>query len=179
MIRFTKYAPSALALALLLGFTSLTQANDTQPTNSEITLEGVSLGAHVLGPKLSADDLKGKIVVFEYWGDRCPPCHVTIPSIVKLRSDYSSDKLQIVANQVWTKDADKTKEAWKKHGGDDTVTVVNHGKLKKTNHRGVPHAYVFDHNGKLIWSGNPHPRLDGKEMKEVIKKAVEALPNQA
>lgn len=178
MTRFVKYATPLFVLTLLLAATTLTLANDNKTTNDEISLDGVSLGEHVMGPELETDDLNGKIVVFEYWGDRCPPCHDSIPGIVKLRSEYGSDKLEIVANQVWTKDAQKTKEAWEKHGGDDTITVVNHGQLKKTLHRGVPHAYVFDHNGKLIWNGNPHPRLDGDEMKKVVKEAITALPDQ-
>ncbi|MEM6258970.1 MAG: TlpA disulfide reductase family protein [Planctomycetota bacterium] len=183
MTRFAKFAAPLFAIALLLGLATLTQADNPERISTDadnnITLDGVSLGDHVMGPELKTDDLKGKVVLFEYWGDRCPPCHDSIPGIVDLRGDYSADKLAIVANQVWTKDADKTKKAWEKHGGDDTVTVVNHGKLEGAKHRGVPHAYVLDHNGKLIWNGNPHPRADKKEMIKVIKKAVEALPDKA
>lgn len=179
MIRIAKFAAPLFAIALLLGLTALTQAQDTVPTNADVTLDGVSLGDHVLGPKLDTDDLKGRVVVFEYWGDRCPPCIASIPGIVKLRADYGADKVAIVANQVWTKDADKTKAAWEKAGGDESVTVVNHGKLQGAKHRGVPHAYVLDHTGKLIWNGNPHPRADGKKMKEVVQKAVAAMPDSA
>ena len=179
MTRFAKYTAPLFAIALLLGLTTLGQANDTAPANAEVTLDEVSLGDHVLGPELETDDLNGKVVVFEYWGDQCPPCHKAIPGLVKLRSEYGYDKLAIVANQVWTKDADKTKAAWEKHGGDDSITVVNHGALKGADHRGVPHAYVLDHNGKLLWHGNPHPNADGKKMKKVVKEAVAALPDQA
>jgi thiol-disulfide isomerase/thioredoxin len=177
MKRFAKLAAPLFAVALLLGLTTLTQAEDK--TNADITLDGVSLGSHVLGPKLETDDLKGKVVVFEYWGDRCPPCIASIPGLVKLRSEVDADKVAIVANQVWTKEADKTKAAWTKAGGDDSITVVNHGSLRGANPRGVPHAYVLDHNGKKIWEGNPHPRAKGKEMKEVVKKAMAAIPDNA
>jgi len=177
MTRLLKLTAPLVAVAALLALTTLTQAEDK--TNDDISLEGVSLGDHVLGPELKTDDLKGKVVVFEYWGDKCPPCFDSIPGIVKLRGEYSTDQVAIVANQVWTKDADKTKAAWEKAGGDDSITVVNHGGLKGANPRGVPHAYVLDHNGKLIWQGNPHPRAKGKEMKKVVKEAVEALPNKA
>ncbi|MFK7790397.1 MAG: TlpA family protein disulfide reductase [Phycisphaeraceae bacterium] len=175
MIRIAKFAAPLFAVALLLGLTALTQAEDNTPTNADVTLDGVSLGDHVLGPKIKVDDLKGRVVVFEYWGDRCPPCIRAIPGIVKLRGEYGADKLAIVANQVWTKDAGKTKAAWEKAGGDESVTVVNHGSLKGANPRGVPHAFVLDHNGKKIWEGHPAK----KEMKEVIKKAVAALPDSA
>lgn len=177
MTRLAKFAAPLFAVALLLGLSALTQADDK--TNADITLDGVSLGTHVLGPEMKTDDLKGKVVVFEYWGDRCPPCIASIPGLVKLRSEVDTDKVAIVANQVWTKDGDKTKKAWEKAGGDDSITVVNHGSLKGANPRGVPHAYVLDHTGKKIWEGNPHPRAGGKEMKEVVKKAAEAVPDKA
>ena len=177
MKALAKFATPLFAIALLLGLTALTQADDK--TNDDITLDGVSLGEHVLGPELETDDLKGKVVLFEYWGDRCPPCIASIPGIVELRGEYDSGKLAIVANQVWTKEADKTKAAWEKAGGDESVTVVNHGSLKGANPRGVPHAYLLDHNGKKIWEGNPHPRADKKEMLKAIEKAVEELPDQA
>ena len=153
MTRFAKLAAPLFAVALLLSLTALTQADDK--TNADVTLDGVDLGTHVLGAEMKADDLKGKVVVFEYWGDRCPPCIASIPGLVK------------------------TKAAWEKAGGDDSITVVNHGKLKGAEHRGVPHAYVLDHTGKLIWKGNPHPRAGGKEMKEVVKKAAKAVPDKA
>lgn len=177
MTRFAKFAAPLFAVALLLGLTALTQADDK--ANKDITLEGVSLGTHVLGPEMKTDDLKGKVVVFEYWGDRCPPCIASIPGLVKLRSEVDADKVAIVANQVWTKEADKTKKAWEKAGGDESITVVNHGSLENTSHRGVPHAYVLDHTGKLIWHGNPHPKADGKKMKEVVKEAAKNVPDKA
>lgn len=172
MKRFAKFATPLFALALILGLTAISQAEDK--TNEDITLDGVSLGDHVLGPEMKADDLAGKVVVMEYWGDRCPPCIRAIPGLVKLRADYDTSKLAIVANQVWTKDADKTKKAWEGAGGDDSITVVNHGGLKGANVRGVPHAFVLDHNGKLLWRGHPAKA----EMKEAVKKAVAALPEQ-
>ena len=176
MSRFAKFAAPLFAVALLLSLTTLGQARDIEPTNDDgITLDGVSLGTHVLGPELEADDLKGKVVVFEYWGDRCPPCIRAIPGIVQLRAEYDTDKLAIVANQVWTKEAENTKKAWEKGGGDESVTVVNHGGLKGAEVRGVPHAFVLDHNGKMIWRGHPAK----KEMKEAVKKAVDALPDNA
>jgi hypothetical protein len=29
---------------------------------------GISLGTHIMGPKLTADDLKGRVILFEVWG---------------------------------------------------------------------------------------------------------------
>lgn len=173
MTRFAKFTAPLFAVALLLGITALTQADDEMEEG--ITLEGVNLGSHVLGPEMTADDLKGKVVVMEYWGDRCPPCIRAIPGLVEMRGEYDTEKLAIIANQVWTKDAAQTQKAWEGAGGDASITVVNHGGLKGAEVRGVPHAFVMDHNGKMIWRGHPA----NKEMKEVVANAVAALPSKS
>lgn len=47
---------------------ALAVAAATAPAADDITLKGLSLGAAIQGPKLSADDLAGKVVLVEYWG---------------------------------------------------------------------------------------------------------------
>ena len=64
-------------------------------------------------------------------------------------------------------------------GGSDDITVINHGALEGADHTGVPHCYVFDHEGTFLWRGNPHPRADGEELDEVVKEAVADLPSQS
>jgi len=39
-----------------------------EATETKSTLESVSLGSHVFGPKLGVDDLKGRVVLMEFWG---------------------------------------------------------------------------------------------------------------
>lgn len=123
------------------------------------TLEGVNLGTYVTGPKVSADDLKGKVVVFEYWGDRCPPCLRSIPHMTSLAAEHG-DKVVFVANQVWTKNVDAAAKAWKGKAKNDLVSVVNHGALPGAKVKGVPHAFVFNAAGEMVWHGHPMSGLD-------------------
>lgn len=170
MTRLFKLTAPLLVLAAMLALVTATQAG-----NDDVSLDGVKLGTHVHGPKTSADDLAGKVVVFEYWGDGCPPCLHAIPHLAKLQKKYGRDKLNIVANQVWTKDIEAAKQAWKDAGGSDDISVVNHGALKGASVNGVPHSFVFDHKGKLLWHGHPA----SSEMDKTIKAAVAKLPAQS
>jgi len=45
---------------------------------------------HLFGDKVTAADLKGKVVFLEYWGVRCPPCRASFPSLVALQKKFAS-----------------------------------------------------------------------------------------
>lgn len=137
--------------------------------NDDVTLAEINLGRHVHGPEVDADDLAGKVVVFEYWGDRCPPCIDAVPHVCELQAEHGRDKLVVIANQVWTRNLDGARKAWQDAGGSDEVTVVNHGALQGAEVTGVPHAFVFSHTGELLWHGHP------MEMDEAVDGAVAAM----
>jgi thiol-disulfide isomerase/thioredoxin len=47
------------------------------------------------GKQLSLADLRGKVVIVDFWGTWCPPCRAEIPHFVELKKQYG-DKLAIV-----------------------------------------------------------------------------------
>jgi hypothetical protein len=54
---------AALAVPALL---TAPVAAESEGQKSEI--EGMSLGEHIYGPKFSLEDLKGRVVLVEFWG---------------------------------------------------------------------------------------------------------------
>lgn len=112
-------------------------------------------GDYVSGPKLSGKDIKGKVVVVEYWGITCGPCLAAIPHTTELAKKYGHDKLVIIANQCWSASDKQTQETWNKRAKNNMVMVVNGGKLKGFSPNSVPRALIFDHTGKSIWEGHP------------------------
>lgn len=130
-------------------------------------------GSYVTGPRLSGKDIRGKVVVIEYWGITCGPCLDAIPHTTELAKKYGHDKLVIIANQSWSASDKNTKETWNRHAKNNMVMVVNGGKLKGYRPDGVPSALVFDHTGKSVWEGFP-----GGSMDRVIADAVANLPKE-
>lgn len=136
-------------------------------------LSGVNLGSYVTGPKLAADDLEGRVVVFEYWGVNCPPCRASIPHLVKIQQAYSRHKLVVVASHCQGGGAANAAKVWLEHAGyKDVVSVVDGGDLPGAQVNSIPRVFVFDHTGKLVFDGNPH---DGK-FNVAVKKAAGASP---
>ncbi|QDT91275.1 TlpA disulfide reductase family protein [Gimesia algae] len=73
------------------------------------------------GPPVKLSQLRGKVVVLEFWGWWCGPCvYSGIPELFKLREEYSQDELAIIGIHT-------------PYGEDDEVTSVKEldGKLIK------------------------------------------------
>lgn len=56
-------------------------------------------GKTLAGAKLSLDDLKGKVVIVDYWGTWCPPCRTEIPHFVELVKRYPKDL--VIVGMTW------------------------------------------------------------------------------
>lgn len=50
---------------------------------------------NVMGGELRSEDLKGKVVVVDFWGTWCPPCIAEIPEYVKLREKLKRQLLDV------------------------------------------------------------------------------------
>jgi thiol-disulfide isomerase/thioredoxin len=49
------------------------------------------------GGTLSLTDLKGKVVMLDFWATWCPPCQEEMPALVKLAKEYEDKGLVFVA----------------------------------------------------------------------------------
>jgi hypothetical protein len=59
------FRPAALALAVLTCCSLAARAADF---NMKVTADNIKLGKHVMGPEVTADDLKHRVVLMEFWG---------------------------------------------------------------------------------------------------------------
>lgn len=44
------------------------------------------------GDAMALDDLKGQVVVLNFWGTWCPPCRLELPHVAELARHYADDK---------------------------------------------------------------------------------------
>jgi thiol-disulfide isomerase/thioredoxin len=44
------------------------------------------------GDRLALDDLKGKVVVLNFWGPWCPPCRMELPHVAELADRYAGNE---------------------------------------------------------------------------------------
>jgi thiol-disulfide isomerase/thioredoxin len=140
------------------------------PAHAAATIDHPNLGSPVCGPTVTAADLAGKVVLFDYWGIHCGPCLAAIPHLVELQAKYGRDNFVIIANQCQGGDAAGAKAAWTSHGGDASISVINGGDIEGSNVTGIPRCFLFDHEGKLVFDGRP------TEVNAKLEEAMKASP---
>ncbi len=64
-----------------------------------------------VGEKITPSKLKSKIQIINFWASWCQPCLEEMPALLKLKSQYSDDQLQVIA--VNTDEEDQKKNVAK------------------------------------------------------------------
>ena len=99
--------------------------------------------------------------VVEFWATWCPPCKRSIPQLNKLFEQYKDKNVVIVGV---TREAEKTVRPFvEKMKMKYLVAIDTNCASAKTYMDGVPgipHAFIIDTNGMVVWSGYPADGLE-------------------
>jgi thiol-disulfide isomerase/thioredoxin len=100
-----------LGLTAVFGLAGLLYLGVMEAQRSKLVPDGAAPPAFQMerygGGKLALSDLRGKVVMLDFWATWCPPCQEEMPSLVKLAKEYESQGLVFVAA---SRDDDDVKE---------------------------------------------------------------------
>ena len=149
---FSMRSLGLVGAAALLSSALVARAGDAPKTGAappEIKAEGF-LNAEKGAVTLA--DLKGKVVVVEFWATWCPPCRKSIPHLVELHKQKAKDGLVIVG--LTNEAKDKVEPFAKKM---EMSYIVGYGSQSGEAYgvEGIPTAFVVGADGKIAWSGHP------------------------
>ncbi|MCF7732363.1 MAG: TlpA family protein disulfide reductase [Akkermansiaceae bacterium] len=151
---------SGLMLAIQL-FTSPAFSAEAGPHK----LTDWKLGSSLFGDKVSKSSLKGQVVLLEYWGVNCPPCIASLPHLAKLDKSLRDKGLRIVGAESQNSSKEQIKPIIEKAKVEYSIVGYTSGPIAVN---GIPHAFLFDRKGDLIFDGSP---FDG-ELEKLIKKSL-------
>lgn len=116
------------------------------------TREGVAPGftlPDARGGQLSLADLRGKVVLLNFWATWCPPCRREIPDFISLQDKYGAQGLQIVG--IGTDEPEKVREYAEENGMNYPVLFgTDDVALKYGGIDAIPTTFLIDRQGKIV-----------------------------
>jgi thiol-disulfide isomerase/thioredoxin len=131
-----------------------------RPMPPAATARSVAAGAAPTGAWTQADgrrvrleDLRGQVVVLDFWATYCPPCREEIPHLVRLQRQHGPKGLKVIGLNVGgEEDRPKVPEFVRLYGiqyqladpDDETV------RLFLAQDDSIPQTFVLDRQGRLV-----------------------------
>jgi peroxiredoxin len=101
------------------------------------------------GRPWTLQDLKGKVVLLNFWATWCPPCRKEMPDLESLYKQFQAQGLLVLG--VSDDDPEKVREFVQRQG---TTYPVLLDPGSRVNHllqiEGIPKTFVFDREGKIV-----------------------------
>ena len=112
------------------------------------------------GNWVSLKELKGKVVLLNFWGTWCGPCRREIPAFIKLTEKYKKDGLEIVGITLTSGPPENIQSFSDKWGinytlltdieGNETqVVTAKYGQATGQRIRGIPTTFIIDREGYI------------------------------
>lgn len=131
----------AIALLAVLGFSLLYKAQ--APNVTFTTIEGKSI---------AMSELKGKIVLVNFWATDCPGCIAEMPALIETYKQYHDRGFEVVAVAMSYDPPSQVLNYTKKNALPFPVMHDGHGEMaqKFNDVRVTPTAFIMDKQGHII-----------------------------
>ncbi len=133
---------------------------------------------------VSLADLKGQVVVLDFWASWCPPCKAALPHTQALSDEFKDKGVTVLA--VNTADTKAGRETFLKAHPEYTMTVLFDADKKQPvalgayHVTGIPTFYVIDQEGKVAATYVGYDPNNDKQITAVLAKlgVNAAAPNK-
>lgn len=125
------------------------------------------------GKPISLDDVKGKIVLLNFWATWCGPCRAEIPDLIELQKKYK-DQLAIIALATDEDEPAEVKKFAQKAGINYRIGMATDPlRLAYGGIPALPTAFVIDAQGRVV---QKHIGLNDPSIYELEVRALLGLP---
>jgi thiol-disulfide isomerase/thioredoxin len=127
------------------------------------------------GRRVSLEDLRGQVVVLDFWATYCPPCREEIPHLVRLQREFGPKGFKVIGLNVGgPDDRPKVPEFVKLYGiqyqlaePDDETT-----RLFLADNSAIPQTFVLDRRGRLVRHFVGYDSEVASELEAAVEQAL-------
>jgi thiol-disulfide isomerase/thioredoxin len=120
------------------------------------------------GKAVHLRDLRGKVVIVDFWATWCPPCRALMPHLQKMNQELSSKGLVILGLDIGEDANDVTKFMRSESYTFPALLGAEPDVSAKYYVEGYPTTFVIDRNGRIVF------RAFSEDSSAELRKAVEA-----
>jgi thiol-disulfide isomerase/thioredoxin len=126
------------------------------------------------GQRISLDDLKGKVVLLDFWATWCGPCREALPHMQKIAKSFQGQPLVVLSVSL-----DSNEQKWKEFITEHEMTWQHYrdggfegpiSRLFSVN--AIPHTFTIDADGVLQDERIGDASIEGK-LKKLVARAKE------
>jgi thiol-disulfide isomerase/thioredoxin len=130
------------------------------------------------GNTVKLADLRGKVVVVDFWATWCGPCKASFPFLQKMYDKYKDNpNVKIIALNTWENETGaKREDLVKKFMADNKYTfpvLYDEGFVEKYGVEGIPTKFIIDKKGKIQFKNVGF--LNGQKMMDEMTLEIEML----
>jgi len=100
------------------------------------------------GRKVTLSQLKGKVVLLDFWATWCTPCKMVMPSIQKLHEKYAKQGLVVIGINAYERGGDPVKYM-KDQNFNYTLLLKGDDVAQAYKVESIPSMYIIDKQGKI------------------------------
>lgn len=103
----------------------------------------------VNGDTVRLSQLKGTVILLDFWATWCGPCKMAMPVLDKYTKEKKPKGVRVFSINVWERETGKALPFMKEHGYAMELLFGNTELTKSYEVTGVPTLFVIDRNGKI------------------------------
>lgn len=158
---------STVAFALMT-LTALAGDGDKIPTATLKKLDGSKVSS-------STFTNNGKPIIVSFWATWCKPCKKELDAIAENYSEWQKETgVKLIAISIDdARSSGKVVTDVKSKGWEYDVYIDENQDFKRAmNVNNVPHTFIIDGTGKIVWSHNSYSEGDEDKLYENVKKVM-------
>jgi thiol-disulfide isomerase/thioredoxin len=127
------------------------------------------------GRRAGLEDLRGQVVILDFWATYCPPCRDEIPHLVRLQRRFGPQGFKVIGLNVGgDEDRPKIPDFVKLYGiqyqlaepDDETVRLFLAGDSR------IPQTFVLDRQGKIVLHIVGYDGDAAAELEQAVTNAI-------